>query len=57
MGITRYQQWMDKITSRRLAAAFGMEETITHLLMKRPLYGALSLAQTNSLRRVRKEET
>ena len=34
MGITRYQQWKDKITSRRLAAAFGMEETMTHLLMK-----------------------
>ena len=37
MGITRYQQWKDKITSRRVAAAFGMEETMTHLLMKHHL--------------------
>ena len=34
MGVTKYQQWKERISSRRLAAAFGMEETIVHLLMK-----------------------
>ena len=33
MGVTKYQQWRERITSRRLAAAFGMEETMTHILM------------------------
>ncbi len=37
MGVTRYQQWKERITSRRLAEAFGMEETMTHLLMERRL--------------------
>ena len=37
MGVTKYQQWKERITSRRLAAEFGMEVTMTHLLMKQRL--------------------
>ena len=32
MGVTKHQQWRERITSRRLAAAFGMEETMPNLL-------------------------
>ena len=28
MGVSKYQQWKEHISSRRLAAAFGIEETI-----------------------------
>ena len=34
MGILKYQQWKERIISKRLAAAFEMEEPIPHLLMK-----------------------
>ena len=37
MGVTKHQQWRERITSRRLAAAFGMEETMPNLLMKQRL--------------------
>ena len=37
MGVTKHQQWRERITSRRLAAAFGMEETMPNLLMKQCL--------------------
>ena len=37
MGVTRYQQWREKITSKRLASACGMEETMVHILMKQRL--------------------
>ena len=33
LGITRYQQWKERITSKRLAAEFGMEEPIEDTLM------------------------
>ena len=33
LGVTRYQQWKERITSKRLAAAFGMEEPIEDSLM------------------------
>ena len=33
MGVSRYQQWKDKIKTKRLAA-FGKEETLVHVLMK-----------------------
>ena len=42
MGVTKYQQWKERISSMRLAAAFGMEETILHLLMKQRLFGHLA---------------
>ena len=37
MGVTKHQQWRERITSRRLAAAFGMEETMPNLLTKQRL--------------------
>ena len=51
MGIARYQQWKDKITSRWLVAAFGMEEMMTHLLMKYRLrwLGHLARMEPNRL--------
>ena len=33
LGVTRYQQWKERITSKRLAASFGMEEPIEDSLM------------------------
>ena len=50
MGITKYQQWKEKITSKRLAAAFGMEETMTHLLMKHRLRWLGHLARMEPFR-------
>ena len=37
MGVSKYQQWKEHISSRRLVAAFGMEETMLHLLMRQRL--------------------
>ena len=37
MGVSKYQQWKERITSRQLAEAFGMEVTMAHLLMKQRL--------------------
>ena len=37
MGVTRFQQWKERITSEKIAAACGMEETMEHLLMKQRL--------------------
>ena len=33
LGVSRYQQWSDRITSRQLAFDFGMEEPLDDLLM------------------------
>ena len=44
-GVTKYQQWKERISLRRLAAAFGMEETIMHLLMKQRLWWLGHLAR------------
>jgi len=37
MGVTKYQQWKERITSKELASAFGMEETMEELLRKHRL--------------------
>ena len=37
MGVSKYQQWKERITSRRLAEAFGMEEAMVNLLMTQRL--------------------
>ena len=37
MGATKHQQWRERTTSRRLVAAFGMEETMSHPLTKQRL--------------------
>ena len=50
MGVTKYQQWKERITSKRLAAAFGMEETMTQLLMKHRLRWLGHLARMKPLR-------
>jgi hypothetical protein len=64
MGITKYQQWKEKITSKRLAAAFGMErdndtpldEASPEVAWSPSPYGALSHAQATPFWRVREEE-
>ena len=33
LGVSKYQQWMEKITTGQLAVAFGMEETMANILM------------------------
>ena len=37
MGVSRHQQWKDRITSKELAAAFGMEESMAEILLKHRL--------------------
>ena len=37
LGITRYQQWKEITTTQHLAAAFGMKETISDLIMEQQL--------------------
>ena len=37
LGVSRYQQWKERLSSRGLAAAFGMEETMVHCLMRQRL--------------------
>ena len=32
MGVTRYKQWTERITSKQLSAEFGMKGTITDIL-------------------------
>ena len=32
---SKYQQWKEQITSRRLAEAFGMEEAMVYLMKQR----------------------
>ena len=50
MGVTRFQQWKERITSKRMAAACGMEETLEHLLMKQRLRWLGHLARMESSR-------
>ena len=37
LGVTKYQQWKEHISTRQLAATFEMEETMADLLMKHRL--------------------
>ena len=37
LGVTRFQQWKDRITSQQLASTFGMEEPIEDILMQHRL--------------------
>ena len=37
LGVTRYQQWKERITTRRLASDFGMQKTISDLVMEQQL--------------------
>ena len=37
LGVTRYQQWKERITSKRLASAFGMQQSIPELIMEQRL--------------------
>ena len=37
IGVYKYQQWKERISSRRLASAFRMEETMVQLLLKQRL--------------------
>ena len=37
MGITRFRQWKERITTRRVALEFGMRETMTHVLLRHRL--------------------
>ena len=37
LGVTRYQQWKERLTTRRLASVFGMQETISDLVMEQQL--------------------
>ena len=37
LGVTRYQQWKERTTTRRLASDFGMQETISDLVMEQQL--------------------
>ena len=45
MGVSKYQQWREHITSRQLAKAFGMEETMRELLSRHRLRWAGHLAR------------
>lgn len=37
VGVTRYQQWKQRISTRRVTSAFGMQETISDLIMDQQL--------------------
>ena len=37
LGVSTYQQWRQHITSKQLAEAFGMEDTMKKVLLKRRL--------------------
>ena len=37
LGVTRYQQWKERLTTKRLSSAFGMYETIPDLIMEQQL--------------------
>ena len=37
LGVTKYQQWKEYISSNKLASAFGMEEPIANILMEHRL--------------------
>ena len=50
MGVTKQQQWRERISSRQLAAEFGMEETMAEILMKHRLRWLGHLARMESHR-------
>ena len=50
MGVSKYQQWREHISSRRLAAAFGMEEGMADILKKHRLRWLGHLARMESHR-------
>ena len=50
MGATKQQQWRERISSRQLAADFGMEETMAAILMKYRLRWLGYLARMESHR-------
>ena len=50
MGVSKYQQWMERISSRLLAAAVGIEETMADILMKHCLRWLGHLARMESHR-------
>ena len=37
LGVTRYQQWKERITSKQLASAFGMQQSIPDIILERRL--------------------
>ena len=50
VGVTKQRQWRERISSRQLAADFGMEETIAAILMKYRLRWLGHLARMESHR-------
>ena len=50
MGVTKQRQWRERISSRQLAADFGMEETMAEILMKHRLRWLGHLARMESHR-------
>ena len=37
LGVTRYQQWKERITSQRLASTFGMQQLVSDFVMEQCL--------------------
>ena len=37
LGVTRYQQWNEKLTSQRLSHKFGMQHSISDIILKQCL--------------------
>ena len=37
LGVTRYQQWKERIASKQLASAFGMQQSIPDIILERRL--------------------
>ena len=50
MNITRYQQWKESITSKELASAFGLTETMAELLQRHRLRWLGHVARMNPCR-------
>ena len=60
-GVSRYQQWKERISSRQLAMAVGMQESMADevsLEMARPfgLYGRRPTAKAATVRRAPEKE-
>ena len=51
LGVTRYKQWSDRITTRQLSAEFGMERTIKDILRSNRLrwLGHLACMEDNRM--------
>ena len=50
IGVYNYQQWKERISSNRLASAFGMEDTMVQLLLKQRLQWIGHVARMKSFR-------